>query len=205
MKNINFILFFTFFIVGFGLFAQDSRIIITEEKIGKRVTVFAENTSKDTLNIFLMIFPEGFRRSASQPKLTNIAPKEKLLMTTLIELGTKPSSYSYELFVNDEEQNINMSFEKNVIDIEKVITGKVVIFSNDLCEKCDYLSKVLDEKRIAHRNFNITEDKVLYNQFLYFIEKKYPNKKIAALPVVWNKDYLIFGYTDVEDVLMQLK
>ncbi len=189
-----------------NIFAQDTRVLITEEKKGKRVTLYAENTTKDSLNIFLLIFPEGFRRSAKQPKLTDIGPKEKILMTTMIELGdNSPSTYTYELIITDERDDINLSFEKNTIDIEKTITGRVVIFSREGCEKCDYLNKVLEEKRIAHRNFDIKKDKELYNQFLAFLDKKYPNKKIAQLPVVWNKTYIIFGYDEVEDMLLELE
>ncbi len=194
------------FVTSFKTFAQDSRVLITEEKKRKRVNLYAENTTKDSLNIFLLVFPEGFRRSASQPKLTDIAPKQKILMTTLIELGdNSTNTYTYELIITDRRDDINLSFKKNTIDIEKTITDKVVVFSREGCEKCDYLNKVLVEKRIAHRNFDVKKDAKLYKQFLAFMSKKYPNKEIVQMPVVWNKTYLIFGYDEVEDVLLELE
>ena len=46
--------------LGFDAFSQDSRIVISEKKQGKRLVFMAENISKDTLNIFFMVRSEAY-------------------------------------------------------------------------------------------------------------------------------------------------
>lgn len=186
------------------VYSQDERIIISEKKQGKRIVLLAENTTTDTLNIFLMVISEGYRRSADRPVLKNIPPLSKSPMITLIEISNVPSSYSYDLIINDQENDLNFSRVKEEIDIEKVISDKLVIFTKDDCDKCDLLSEKLESKEVNFRNFNIDEDSVLYNQFIAFIQKKQPEKLVIELPVIWNKSYALFGYNDVESLITEL-
>lgn len=52
--------------------AQQEQVLISEKKTGKRLVLMAENTTADTLNVFLMVFAEGYRRSADKPILKDI-------------------------------------------------------------------------------------------------------------------------------------
>ena len=185
-------------------YSQDGRIIISEKKRGKRISLVAENTTSDTLNIFLMVISEGYRRSAARPVLKNIPPNSKVPMMTMIELANTPSSYSYNLIINDQENDLQFSRVKEEIDIERVINNKLVIFTKKDCDKCDLLSSTLETKDFNFRNFNIDDDKALYNQFLAFIQKKQPEKLVIKFPVIWNKDHTIFGYDSLEEVLGEL-
>jgi glutaredoxin len=151
-----------------------------------------------------MVNAEGYRKSASKPKLVDIPPNSRLPMATLIELTDVPSHYTYELIVNEKEMAIAIEHDKATIDIENTITGKLVIFSEEGCDKCDLLDTMLTSERVQFRNLDIREDPELYKQFIAFIHKKFPSKTEIRLPVIWNKDHVIFGYDDIQAVLKNL-
>lgn len=185
-------------------YAQDAQIVLSEKKRGKRIVLVAENKTTDTLNVFLMVISEGYRRSADRPVIKNIPPLSKTPMITLIELSNVPSSYAYELIINDKEYDLTSLPKKKVNDIEKNINGKLVIFTKDECEKCVALSESLEMRKIGHRTFNINEDPILYKQFIVFIEKEFTLEVRIKFPVIWNKDHAIFGFEDLENMLSVL-
>lgn len=182
-------------------FSQGLKVLISEEKKGKRLQLFAENKTQDTLNVFLMVNAEGYRRSASKPVIKNIGPGDKVPMITLIELDGVESRYTFDLVVNDKQSDLSYSYEEPERDIERVIKGQLVIFSADECGKCTLLSSLLNDKRIQHRMFNINEDAVLYGQFMSFIERRLTAETKIIFPIVWNRDDVIFGYDNVEDII----
>ena len=186
--------------------AQEDKVDIFEKKSGKRTVLMAENKTADTLSVFLMVHAEGYRRSADKPILKNLAPHSKTPMTTLIALDNVPSSYTYDLIVNEDLNNdIHVSQEKEVVDIENAIKGKLVIFRMTVCEKCDALISLLQSKRIQHRVFNIENDGALYAQFMSFIDKELTSETRIRFPVIWNKNHTIFGYDEVENLLKKLE
>lgn len=209
MKHFFFaILFLTTVFIGFSQSVNptdNEKISITEKKTGKRIVLFAENKTQDTLNIFLMVTSEGYRRSASKPIIKDILPLSKTPMITLIELTDIPSNYTYKLIVNDEPLNINVHFNKEIEDIEKVIQGNLVLFTEDNCEKCTLLETMLTAQRTGYQSFNIRQDKRMYQQFIQFINKHFPEKTKLRLPIIWNKTEVILGYDNLEDVLRLLK
>ena len=190
------IIFLLFFSVT--IYSQDRRVILSEKKTNKRIILFAENTTKDTLNIFFIVTSEGYRKSASKPIIKNILPESKIALITLIELDNKPSSYTYELIINEQENNLSFSFDKKAKDIEKIIAGKLVLFTMDNCDTCELLSKTLESRGVSHRSFNIDKDPILYRQFMAFIEKELTQETRIKFPIIWNKDHTIFGYNDLE-------
>lgn len=185
------------------LFSQELQVLITEKKKGKRVVLYAENRTQDTLNVFLLVNADGYRKSASKPVLKNIAPKTKVPMITLIELSESPM-YTYDLIVNEEEFDLNFTYEKQATDIEKIIEGRLVIFSMPNCDKCNLLAATLENKRTPHKVFDITENAVIYSQFMAFIERSLTVETKIQFPVIWNKDHTIFGYDDLELLLNEL-
>ena len=183
------------------LFSQGETVVISEKKTGKRIVLLAENKTADTLNVFLMVQSEGYRRSADKPVLKNIPPNSIVPMITLIELTNVPSSYSYELIVNDKEKPIELDYGKEVVDIQNAIKGKIVVFTLPNCEKCTLLSTTLVNNRTTHLTFDISKDPVLYRQFMKFIENELTVETRIQFPVIWNKDHTIFGYDDLEKIL----
>lgn len=185
-------------------FCQNLQVLISEEKTGNRTILYAENKTADTLNVFFMVNAEGYRKSASKPVIKNIAPGEKEPMATLIELKDEPSRYTYDLIINKSETDIHFTYDKQAKDIRKLIEGKLVIFSMEKCSKCLSLSNYLTEQRIAHRIFDITDDAILYNQFMQLIERELTNETRIRFPVIWNKNAVIFGFDTLEDITPQL-
>ncbi len=191
--------------IGITAKAQDSRIVISEKKQGKRLVFMAENVTQDTLNVFFMVRSEGYRRSADRPTIQFINPGESKALMTLIELANVTSSYDYTLVVNDEDYSLNITNEKKTIDIEKQISNRVVLFTDPECEKCQLLHTELDVNKIEHQVFDISKDPELYKQFTAFIAKKYPKLQAMRLPVIWNKNELLFGWNQLDDIISTLK
>lgn len=185
--------------------SQDLKVLISEKKSGKRVVLMAENKTTDTLNVFLMVHAQGYRRSASKPVLKDLPPLSKTPMITLIEINGVPHQYTYDLIVNEKKSELNLTVQKKANDIEKIIANKLVIFSKNGCSKCDLLTALLKDKRIQHRNLNIEEDGVLYNQFMTFIEPKLKSETKIRFPVIWNKNHAIFGYDSIDKVIKELE
>ncbi|MGJ8666642.1 MAG: glutaredoxin family protein [Patiriisocius sp.] len=185
--------------------AQQDRIIISEEKKGKRIVLKAENTTDETLNIFVLINANGYRRSADKPILIDVPAKRKIPLATLIAIDEPNASYTYELIINDKLDNTkDISYTKAASDISRVIEGKLVMFSKAGCDRCKRLEEELTYKRIDFRNFNLDEDPILYKQFMAFIESSFTEKTQIRFPVIWNKTEAIFGYDELEDVMTEL-
>ena len=187
-------------------FAQKEKVIVTEKKQGKRITLFAENTTKDTLNIFIMLTAQGYRRSADRPVVMDLAPKKKINIMTLIEMDDQESSYTYNVIVNEKQKNaIPIDPDKEVADIETLIKGKVVLFTKVDCPKCETLSAFLFKEQINHRVFTIDKDPKLYRQFMNMINKELREDTQIRFPIVWNKTYTIFGYEELEEIVQEMK
>jgi len=199
------IIFSILLLLSSQVFSQDMKVLITEEKKGKRIVLFAENKTPDTLNVFLLVNSEGYRKSASKPVLKDIPPNTKVPMITLIELNSETKRYTYDLIVNEERKDISYTKEKQAKDIHKVITGRLVIFSLPNCEKCDLISEKLTDERIQHRVFDIKKNPVIYRQFMAFIERDLTKEMHIKFPVIWNKDHVIFGFEDLEEIVEELK
>ncbi len=206
MKLLNYLTTIFIFCLTLTAFSQEDRIVISEEKKGKRIVLFAENTTDETLNIFILINSNGYRRSADKPVLMDVPAGRRLPITTLISLDKPGASYTYDLIINDElDMTRNISYKKSASDIEKVIKNKLVMFSKLGCDRCVRLEEELKYQRITFRNFNLDEDPVLYKQFMAFIQSSFTEKKQIRFPVIWNKDEAIFGYDNLEDVISKLK
>ncbi|WP_432410244.1 glutaredoxin domain-containing protein [Rasiella sp. SM2506] len=198
-------LFFTFFLVTtFSTYAQGLKVLISEKKSGKRIVLMAENKTADTLHVFLIVNATGYRKSASKPVIKTIAPGKKTPMITLIELDEEKSHYTYDLIIDAEELDANISHDNQVKDIEKNIQDRLVIFSTEGCEKCRTLSNALIEKRVAHRIFDIQENPVMYRQFMAFMASELTLETKIRFPVIWNKTYTIFGFEALESVVTEL-
>jgi glutaredoxin len=194
-----------FLLVSLQSFSQGLRVLITEMKTGKRVVLMAENKTQDTLNVLLMVDSEGYRRSATKPVVKNIPPQTKVPMITLIELSNVPSEYTYDLIINQKEKKISLETDKQAKDIEKILNGKLVLFTMKNCEKCQQLSSALDENRISHRDFDISDNQVIYRQFMAFISDQLTVETRIRFPIIWNKDKVIFSYQDLEEIVLQLQ
>lgn len=109
MKNVYFLFLYFLFMISFSSFSQEKRdeVRLIEEKLRKRTIIYIQNDAETAKSVFLKINPTGYRRSAQRPIIKMIPPKSKVQMCILIPLTDVPSSYTYQLIVNDELENIN--------------------------------------------------------------------------------------------------
>ena len=184
--------------------SQVEKIRILEKKQGKRLVLQAQNTTQDTLNVFLMVHANGYRRSAEKPIVKNIPPQSTLAMTTLIELSNVDPNYTYDLIVNEQEQQIDFDFEKETIDVKNILKNKIVIFTLTKCSKCTLLTETLTAKHIQFRAFNIKEDPIVYQQFMALIEPELTEETKIKFPIVWNRSHTIFGFDQLKDMMDSL-
>ncbi|MEM7186978.1 MAG: hypothetical protein AAF466_09995 [Bacteroidota bacterium] len=197
-------------IIIFGLllslpsYAQGEKVVISEEKKGKRLVLLAENTTQDSLDVFFMVNAEGYRRSADKPVQKTIPPKTTVPMLTLIELRNVTSSYTYELIVNKMGKETEPTGTSEIVDIENAIRGKVVIFAMPGCSKCAELANGLTERRITYRLFNINTEPLMYRQFMTFIAPELQTQTRIEFPVIWNRDHTIFSFDVLETVLSKI-
>ncbi|MBL4663794.1 MAG: hypothetical protein JKY22_09645 [Flavobacteriaceae bacterium] len=186
------------------LYAQEEKVLITENRKGKRVVLQAENITSDTLQVFLMVSSKGYRRSADKPILKNIPPNSKVHLMTLIELTNVESNYTYELIINDKNKPKKVNYSNKIIDIEKVFKGKLVIFTTSNCEKCKELLSELSLNRTRYKSYDIAKEPLRYKQFMKYIENELTGTTRITFPVIWNKDHAIFGYNNLEIILEKL-
>jgi len=185
--------------------SMNSTIEIIEQKRGKLTDLYAQNKTEDTLNIFFLVHAKGYRKSASKPIITNIPPFSSIRLTTLIELTSEPSSYTYDLVINGNATDTSFDYEDLPKDIEKIINRKIVLFTGINCEKCTELITALDENKVRYEVIDINEKPVYYRQFIAHIQSELTVNTRIRLPLIWNKDHVIFGYDDLNDILGYLE
>ena len=185
--------------------SMNSTIEIIEKKRGKLTDLYAQNKTEDSLNIFFLVHAKGYRKSASKPIITIIPPFSSILLTTLIELTSEPSSYTFDLVINGDATETSFDYEDLPKDIIKIINRKIVLFTGVNCEKCTELTTALDENKIRYDIIDINEKPVYYRQFIAHIQSELTVNTRIRLPLIWNKDYVIFGYDILDEVLDELK
>jgi len=183
---------------------MNSKIEIIEQQRGKLTDLYAQNKTEDTLNIFFLVHAKGYRKSASKPIITSISPFSSIRLTTLIELTSEDSSYTYDLVINGDATETSFDYEDLPKDIKKIINRKIVLFTGINCEKCTELAAALDEKRVRYDVIDINEKPVYYRQFIAHIQSELTVNTHIRLPLIWNKDHVIFGYDDLDVVLGDL-
>jgi len=183
----------------------NSTIEVIEQKRGKLTDLYAQNKTEDTLNIFFLIHAKGYRKSASKPIITNIPPFSSIKLTTLIELTSEDSSYTYDLVINGDATDTSFDYEDLPKDIEKIINRKIVLFTGINCKKCSELTAALDENRVRYDVIDINEKPVYYRQFIALIQSELTVNTRIRLPLIWNKDHVIFGYDDLSVILGELE
>ncbi len=137
MGEVKKIILVVFVVLSNTLYSQGLDVIISEEKKGKRIVLFAENTTADSLNIFLLVKAEGYRKSASKPVVMNLAPRSRVPVVTLIELDGSPSQYTYDLVVNREKRDVSLATKNQAKDLVSLISNRIVLFTVHECEKCE--------------------------------------------------------------------
>lgn len=104
LRLVYILLFFSFF----NLFSQEKEVYLVEEKQKKRTILYIQNDTDKSKSVFLKIKPIGYRKSAHRPIIKNIPSKSKVQILILIPLKDVTSSYTYDLVVNEDLENIDI-------------------------------------------------------------------------------------------------
>ncbi len=89
--------------------STEKKVYLVEEKLKKRTLLYVQNDTDSEKSVFLKIDPIGYRRRAQRPILKNIPAHTKVQMCILIPLTDVPSSYTYQLIVNDNTEPIEVN------------------------------------------------------------------------------------------------
>ncbi|MBW1295545.1 hypothetical protein [Aquimarina litoralis] len=93
-------------------FAQKKSVYLIEVVQKKRTIIYVKNDTDSDKSVFLKINPIGYRKSAQKPIIKNIPANSKIQMTILIPLTDQESSYTYNLIVNEQLENISAKRKK---------------------------------------------------------------------------------------------
>ena len=182
-------------------------VSIKEKTVGKRIELFAVNTSSISYDVFLMVETQDFRRSSSRPVLKTIPPNSEVKMITLIKLKGKEGKYTYTLVVNEVAYDLNV--KKNHDDFEVKIddalkTKKVTLFTKDVCDLCNQTKSLLGANYIKYDEFNIDRDST---QLIRLI-KEYKSNKVNArtfAPILKIEDSLYTNIKTKEELITALQ
>ena len=157
----NFILGLSFCFTTFLGFAQNnhSHIKIQDETKGKKVDLYAVNSSNTDYEVFLKINATGFRRIAENPVTKLVPANSKVKMSQLIKITNAESNYTFGMIVNEvghdiekEEDIINFSFD------ESKTKTPVTIYIKDYCDLCAKTIKLFRDNNVVYTVLNIDED-----------------------------------------------
>jgi len=177
MKKIIPLLFFL--LLTLNSFAQNNHkyVKLTEEKKGKRLTLYATNTDSISYDIFLKVDTKDYRRSSNRPIIRNIAANSKIKLMTLILLTGKEGNYDSIFVVNEVAYALELDKDFEVLDfkLDRAIKDKkVMLFTKDDCTICPDTKLILENNKIGYTEYNIDKDSTTY---LKIIKEFKANKK----------------------------
>ena len=145
-------LFFT------NILAQEKPVYLVEDVQKKRTIIYVQNDTNSDKSVFLKINPIGYRRSAQRPIIKNIPANSKVQMLILIPFTDQKSSYTYDLIVNNELENITANRKKRTpkkVPPQTVSKFKLFVYTSPNCKRCDTLRQKLKEKEVKFLEVDI--------------------------------------------------
>ncbi|WP_452228164.1 glutaredoxin family protein [Lacinutrix sp. MEBiC02404] len=201
MKKTTFY-FLLFFVSAFS-FAQNNHAHISIEKKekGKRVDVYAVNSSSTDYEVFIKINAVGFRKSAENMVTKAVPAKSEVKMASLIRISDD-SNVTFGMIVNE----IGHDTEKvaNAIDFtfdENKKNKPVIIFVKDYCSLCESTIKLFSDNNIIHTIYNIDEDKEYYQKIQQELLNR-KNDKTSLVPIIEVEDS-IYNRLESRDKLIK--
>lgn len=155
-----------------AVLAQEKPIFLVEDVQKKRTIIYVQNDTDSDKSVFLKINPIGYRRSAQRPIIKNIPANSKVQMLILIPFTDQESSYTYDLVVNNELENITANRKKRTlkeVPPQTVSKFKLFVYTSQDCKRCDTLRQKLKEKEVK------------------FLEVDIDGKNNLLSPVFWRK------------------
>ncbi|WP_378176997.1 hypothetical protein [Aquimarina sp. SS2-1] len=172
LKTCIYVLFSSVFLIPISTLGQDKTVYLVEDVQKKRTIIYVKNDTDSDKSVFLKITPTGYRRSAQRPIIKNIPANSKEEMLILIPLTDVESSYTYDLVVNEELENIDAKQQKGKpkeIPPQTVSQYKLFVYTAQNCVRCDSLKQKLNDKKVQ------------------FLEVDIDSKNNLLSPVFWRK------------------
>ncbi|WP_298313376.1 hypothetical protein [uncultured Aquimarina sp.] len=184
------------------VWGQEKQVRLIEDVQKKRTTIYVQNDTDIDKSVFLKINPIGYRRSAQRPVIKNIPAKSKVQMIILIPLTDVASSYTYNLIVNEELQNMEVDRTKGPkkeAPLSSILKSEIIIFTKEGCEKCQLLITKLQLDHVKFREININSKNRYINYLWKLLNDKGYNKTTAQLPLSLKQGELIHPIGNIDD------
>ena len=166
--------------------AQEKQVRLVEDIQKKRTIIYVQNDTDSDKSVFLKINPIGYRRSAQRPIIKNIPANSKVQMIILIPFTDVKSSYTYNLIVNEELQNIDAKRQKQnskETSISNTSKYDLLIYTEQNCTTCDTLIQKLKDKKVDFLEIDIdSKNNLLTPQFWDAMYFKGYNRKRMRIP-----------------------
>lgn len=181
---------------------------LTEEKKGKRVTLYATNTNSISYDVFLKVDTKDYRRSSNRPIIRNIAPNSKIKLMTLIKLANTEGNYQSLFVVNEVAFALEIDKNTEALDFKldrEIDNKKVVLFTKTNCIICPDTKKILENNKISFTEYNIDKDSSNYLRVIKEFKVDKTNRFKNEIPVLKVGDKLYNNIKTTEDFVKALR
>lgn len=177
------------------VFSQTPDVELIEDKQPKRWTLYAQNNTDVEQEAFLLVQGEGFRRSADRPIIKKIPPQSKVVMTILIPLKDASPSYTKIFTFEEQLQTIRRrkgEGQKERVHLRPLNPEQLTVFTENDCEKCDYLINYLNTNRIKYRKLDIKKNDAVFDMMWSHLKDSVSGGELIKLPVLMHKKKMYF-------------
>ncbi|WP_290698912.1 glutaredoxin domain-containing protein [Lacinutrix sp.] len=199
-----------FLLFTINSFAQNDHefVKLSEEKKGKRLTLYATNTDSISYDIFMKIETKDYRRSSNRPIIRNIAANSKIKLMTLIQLAETEGNYNSVFVVNEVAYTLDINKDHEGLDfkLDRAIKDKkVVLFTKDDCVICPDTKRILENNKIAYTEYKIDKDSTNYLKIIKEFKADKKNRFENRIPVLKVGDKVYNNIKSTEDFVGALR
>ena len=179
---------------------ENKAVKLIEEKLEKRWLLYAQNTTEEEKEVFLMVQGDGFRRSADRPVIKQVPPGEKILMLTLIPLKEAQPTYSTIFTFDNKLQKIEKNhsdYAQEYINIRPIKVNEITVYVGDECPKCDILVNHLNMKHITFRKMDVNRHHAVHEFMFNQLKDSISEAQLISLPVIQYKNQRHFNIDNI--------
>ncbi|WP_161805035.1 glutaredoxin family protein [Lacinutrix mariniflava] len=199
-----------FLLLTINSFAQNNHkfVKLTEEKKGKRLTLYATNTDSISYDIFLKVDTKDFRRSSNRPIIRNVAANSKIKLATLIQLAGTEGNYNSIFVVNEVAYalDVDKDFEALDFKLDRAIKDKkVILFTKDDCVICPDTKRILENNKITYTEYNIDKDSTTYIKIIKEFQANKESSFENNIPLLKVESKIYNNIESIEDFIGALR
>lgn len=203
-------LLFFLLLISLNAYSQKEHqfVKLSEEKKGKRLTLYATNTDSISYDVFLKVDTKDFRRSSNRPIIRNIAANSKIKLMTLIQLTGTEGKYESLFVVNEVAYALDIKKDHEVLDFKldrALKEKKITLFTKNDCLICPDTKRILDNNKIAFTEYNIDKDSTNYLKIVKEFKADKKNRFENRIPLLKVEDQVYNNIKSVEDFIAALR